>query len=105
MLALSQAPPSFPSLAVPMRREPGNEASIVYTTYFSFSVSATSVECLFFFQVAPTSLTEGALAAVQKLVDLLSHFPEQCTNVYRYLLFDFRIWSRPPFSVRIGMLG
>ena len=55
-------------------------------------------------QVAPTSLTEGALAAVQKLVDLLSHFPEQSTNVYRYLLFDFRIWSRPPFSVRIGML-
>lgn len=63
------------------------------------------VEGLFFFQVAPSSLTEGALAAVQNLVDLLSHSPEQHLSIYRYLLFDFRIWSRPPFAVRIGMLG
>jgi len=53
-------------------------------------------------QVAPTSLTVQSLNAVQQLVELVSHSPEQRNEVYHYLLFDFRIWSRPEYGVRIG---
>lgn len=39
------------------------------------------------------------------LQDLVEHFADVCEHrclMYKHLLFDFRIWSRPDFSVRSG---
>lgn len=39
---------------------------------------------------------------IQELVQLLSNHGEQHWQLMTHLLFNFHIWSRPAFSVRIG---
>lgn len=53
-------------------------------------------------QVPPFLLTEQALVVIQELVQLLSNHREQHWQLMTQLLFNFHIWSRPAFSVRIG---
>ncbi len=53
-------------------------------------------------KVPPSRITVQTLSAVQ---DLVEHFADVCEHrclMYKHLLFDFRIWSRPDFSVRSG---
>ena len=53
-------------------------------------------------KVPPSCLTVQALTAIQQLTEQFSQHPEQRYGVYKHLLFNFKIWSRPSFSVRIG---
>ena len=54
-------------------------------------------------QEAPAScLTVQSLTAIQQLTEEFSHSPEQCYSVYKHLLFDYKIWNRPAFVVRIS---
>jgi hypothetical protein len=53
-------------------------------------------------KVTPSQLTVQALTVIQELVALLSNHNEQYWQLMRHLLFNFHIWSRPDFSVRIG---
>ena len=53
-------------------------------------------------KVPPCCLTVQALTAIQQLTEQFTHNPEQRYSVYKRLLFDFKIWSRPSFTVRIG---
>lgn len=55
-------------------------------------------------KVPPSCLTVQALTAIQQLTEQFSHNQEQRYSVYKHLLFDFKIWSRPSFTVRIGQL-
>ena len=52
--------------------------------------------------MSPSLLTVQALTVIQELVALLSNHSEQYWQLMRHLLFNFHIWSRPDFSVRIG---
>ena len=53
-------------------------------------------------KVPPSCLTVQALTAIQQLTEQFSQHSEQRYGVYKHLLFNFKIWSRPSFSVRIG---
>ena len=50
----------------------------------------------------PSLLTVQALSMIQELVELLSNHHEQHWQLMTHLLFNFHIWSRPDFCVRIG---
>ena len=51
----------------------------------------------------PTSLTVSAFQTVQELVELFTTREEHSRmDVYKHLIFDFRVWSRPAYSVRVG---
>ena len=52
--------------------------------------------------VPPSCLTVQALTAIQQLTEQFSQHPEQRYGVYKHLLFNFKLWSRPSFTVRIG---
>ena len=53
-------------------------------------------------KVPPSCLTVQALTAIQQLTEQFSQHSEQRYSVYKHLLFNFKIWSRPSFTVRIG---
>ncbi len=53
-------------------------------------------------QVAPSRLTVQTLSAIQALIEQFSDSPEKRHDLFKHLLFDYRIWSRPEFAVRIG---
>ena len=53
-------------------------------------------------KVPPSCLSVQALTAIQQLTEQFSQHPEQRYGVYKHLLFNFKIWSRPSFAVRIG---
>lgn len=53
-------------------------------------------------KVPPSCLTVQALTAIQQLTEQFSQHSEQRYGVYKHLLFNFKIWSRPSFTVRIG---
>ena len=53
-------------------------------------------------KVPPSCLTVQSLSAIQQLTEQFSQNAEQRYSVYKHLLFNFKIWSRPSFTVRIG---
>ena len=50
----------------------------------------------------PTLLTVNSFERVQELVELLNREEETRSDIYKHLIFDFRVWARPAYSVRIG---
>ncbi|XP_064646322.1 neurobeachin-like protein 1 isoform X2 [Lineus longissimus] len=54
-------------------------------------------------KVGPSLVDVHVLMAVQLLVEAIMHTNKTLLHhVYQYLLFDFRIWSKSDFPVRIG---
>ena len=54
-------------------------------------------------QVPPSLLTVAAHSAIEKFVEKLSpDQPEQQTDLYSSLLFNYRIWSRADYSVQLS---
>ena len=50
----------------------------------------------------PTLLTVSAFHIVQELVELFNRDDDTRADVHKHLVFDFRVWARPAYSVRIG---
>ena len=50
----------------------------------------------------PTSLTVATFQTVQELVELFTRDEHTRADIYKHLIFDFRVWSRPAYSVRVG---
>lgn len=50
----------------------------------------------------PTLFTVSAFQTIQELVELFTQEEHSRAEVYKHLIFDFRVWSRPCYSVRIG---
>lgn len=53
-------------------------------------------------KIPPTSLTVTTFQTVQELVELFTREEHTRADIYKHLIFDFRVWSRPPYSVRVG---
>ena len=53
-------------------------------------------------KTTPTLITVSAFQTIQELVELFNQEEHTRAEVYKHLIFDFRIWSRPTYSVRIG---
>ncbi len=53
-------------------------------------------------RVPASRITVQTLSTVQDLVEHFASISEHRCLMYKHLLFDFRIWSRPDFSVRSG---
>ncbi len=54
-------------------------------------------------KVEPSLLDINVLMAVQLLVDAVAATNQTLLHhIYQYLLFDFRVWSKTDFPVRIG---
>ena len=48
----------------------------------------------------------NVLMAIQLLVEMVAPSNKQLLHhVYQFVLFDFRLWSRSEFTVRIGSLS
>lgn len=59
----------------------------------------------FILQVNSKLIDVNVLMAVQLLVEATASTNRTMLNhLYQYILFDFRIWSRSDFPVRIGEL-
>ena len=57
-------------------------------------------------QVHARLIDVNVLMAVQLLVEATaSNNKTMLQHMYQYILFDFRIWSRSDFPVRIGKTG
>ncbi len=50
----------------------------------------------------PTLLTVSAFQTVQELVEIFNREEDTRSDIYKHLIFDFRVWARPAYSVRIG---
>ena len=50
----------------------------------------------------PTLLTVPAFQMVQELVEVFNHDEDTRADIHKHLIFDFRVWSRPAYGVRIG---
>ena len=58
---------------------------------------------MFIVQVDARLIDVNVLMAVQLLVEATAATnPHMLQHLYQYLLFDFRVWSRSDFPVRIG---
>ena len=53
----------------------------------------------------PIMLTVSTFHKIQELVELFSDDEHSRADIYKHLIFDFRVWSRPSYSVRIGGCG
>lgn len=51
----------------------------------------------------PSLLTVSAFQAVQELVELFNDSENRRLDIYKHLVFDFRVWSKAAYSIRIGM--
>lgn len=49
-----------------------------------------------------TLLTVSAFQTVQELVELFTREEHTRIDIFKHLIFDFRVWSRPAYSVRVG---
>lgn len=52
----------------------------------------------------PSLLTVSAFQTIQELVELFNREQHTRADIYKHLIFDFRVWSRPAYCVRIGEL-
>ena len=53
-------------------------------------------------KTSPSLLTVSAFQTVQELVELFTRDDHTHSDLYRHLIFDFRVWSRPAYAVRVG---
>ena len=59
--------------------------------------------CCVYLQVSPQLIDVNVLMAVQLLVEAAVAANKTLTNhLHQYILFDFRVWSKSAFPVRIG---
>jgi hypothetical protein len=56
------------------------------------------------FQAKPHLIDVNVLMAVQLLVEMARDVPNTalCQSLFQHILFNFRIWSRSQFHIRIG---
>ncbi|ESO94157.1 hypothetical protein LOTGIDRAFT_232423 [Lottia gigantea] len=74
---------------------------IVNQDHFVFNQGAATIGALLQ-KVDPKLIDVNVLMAVQLLKESFFHNKQLLYHLYQYVLFDFRIWSKSDFPVRIG---
>jgi hypothetical protein len=68
------------------------------------SLASSDLQKMLSFQAKPHLIDVNVLMAVQLLVEMARDIPNTALrqSLFQHILFNFRIWSRSQFHIRIG---